>query len=99
MTDVITFAKQLIARPSITPQDAGCQEIISERLAKLGFQCEAMRFGEVDNLWARYGTAAPLLVFAGHTDVVPPAPMQIGLHHRFNPKSVMIIYMAAARLI
>ncbi|WP_148339408.1 succinyl-diaminopimelate desuccinylase [Aquicella siphonis] len=71
---VIDLARELIARPSITPRDAGCQELIRQRLKAMGFRCESMRFDEVDNLWARIGTAAPLLVFAGHTDVVPPGP-------------------------
>ena len=62
----------LIRCPSITPDDAGCQEILIERLTALGFVCETMQFGEVTNLWARRGTASPLLCFAGHTDVVPP---------------------------
>ncbi len=72
--DILALAKQLIACPSITPNDAGCQTIIGQRLAAMGFQCEPMRFADVDNLWARKGTAAPLIVFAGHTDVVPPGP-------------------------
>ena len=62
----------LIRRPSITPNDAGCQELQIERLSALGFVCETMQFGEVTNLWARRGTASPILCFAGHTDVVPP---------------------------
>jgi succinyl-diaminopimelate desuccinylase len=62
----------LIRRPSITPNDAGCQELLIERLSALGFVCETMQFGEVTNLWARRGTASPILCFAGHTDVVPP---------------------------
>lgn len=69
---VTALAKELIACPSITPNDAGCQQIIAKRLTSLGFQCETMHFGDVHNLWARLGTQAPLLVFAGHTDVVPP---------------------------
>lgn len=68
----IALAKELIACPSITPHDAGCQQIIANRLSKLGFHCESMRFSDVDNLWAKIGTRGPLLVFAGHTDVVPP---------------------------
>jgi len=71
---VIDLARQLISCASITPNDAGCQEMIAERLRKVGFQCEALRYGDVDNLWARYGTASPLFVFAGHTDVVPTGP-------------------------
>jgi succinyl-diaminopimelate desuccinylase len=74
MNDISELAKQLISRPSITPNDAGCQTIISERLGPLGFTSEHLRFGEVDNLWARIGKKSPLLVFAGHTDVVPTGP-------------------------
>jgi len=62
----------LIRRASITPDDAGCQEILIERLSALGFVCETMQFGDVTNLWARLGTASPILCVAGHTDVVPP---------------------------
>lgn len=63
---------ELVRRPSITPDDAGCQQILGERLMAMGFHCETLQFGDVTNLWARRGTAAPLLCFAGHTDVVPP---------------------------
>ena len=62
----------LIRRRSITPEDAGCQDLIASRLGKLGFDCETMRFGEVTNLWARRGKGSPVFCFAGHTDVVPP---------------------------
>ncbi len=58
----------------MTPNDAGCQEILAARLQKLGFKCETMVFGEVTNLWARRGETQPVLCFAGHTDVVPPGP-------------------------
>jgi succinyl-diaminopimelate desuccinylase len=68
----ITLLNELIRRPSITPDDAGCQEILTARLTRLGFKCEAMPFGEVKNLWARRGSSGPVLCFAGHTDVVPP---------------------------
>jgi succinyl-diaminopimelate desuccinylase len=68
----ITLLNELIRRPSITPDDAGCQEILAERLTRLGFECEAMSFGDVKNLWARRGSSGPVLCFAGHTDVVPP---------------------------
>ena len=69
------LASELIRRPSVSPRDEGCQELIAERLKPLGFDIERLRFGEVDNLWARRGRSAPLLVFAGHTDVVPPGPL------------------------
>lgn len=68
----IILLKELIRRPSVTPDDAGCQEILADRLQRLGFECESMRFGEVTNLWARRGRSGPVLCFAGHTDVVPP---------------------------
>ncbi len=66
---------QLIARPSVTPEDAGCQALLAQRLSAAGFHCESLRFGEVTNLWARRGAARPLLCFAGHTDVVPTGPL------------------------
>ncbi|NIL92847.1 MAG: succinyl-diaminopimelate desuccinylase, partial [Woeseiaceae bacterium] len=68
----IDLLSALIRKPSVTPDDAGCQDLLATRLARLGFACESMPFGQVSNLWARKGTAAPLLCFAGHTDVVPP---------------------------
>ena len=71
----VELALELIRRPSVTPQDAGCQDLIAARLAALGFAIEPMPFGEVKNLWARRGAARPLLVFAGHTDVVPTGPL------------------------
>ena len=74
MSETLDLARQLIARPSVTPDDAGCQALIGARLEALGFELQPLRCGEVDNLWARRGTAAPLLVFAGHTDVVPTGP-------------------------
>lgn len=75
MTPTLALAMDLIRRPSITPEDAGCQEALSARLSALGFQTERLRFGDVDNLWARYGHTEPLFAFAGHTDVVPPGPL------------------------
>jgi len=72
--DTLTLAQQLLSCPSVTPHDQGCQSLLRERLVSLGFTCETMRFGVVDNLWARRGTKTPLVVFAGHTDVVPPGP-------------------------
>ena len=68
------LARELISRVSVTPNDGGCQDVLAQRLARLGFTIERMRFGDVDNLWARRGTSRPLVVFAGHTDVVPTGP-------------------------
>jgi succinyl-diaminopimelate desuccinylase len=72
----LELAQALIGRRSITPDDAGCQVLISDRLEAAGFACEHIRCGEVSNLWAKRGTARPLLAFAGHTDVVPPGPLE-----------------------
>ena len=68
----IKLLKELVRRPSVTPDDAGCQDVLASRLEALGFECETMVFGEVTNLWARRGAESPVLCFAGHTDVVPP---------------------------
>ncbi|WP_353194725.1 succinyl-diaminopimelate desuccinylase [Pusillimonas noertemannii] len=76
MSDVRNLAEDLISRPSVTPEDAGCQALLADRLQASGFEAEAMPFGEVANLWLRRGSAAPLLVFAGHTDVVPTGPLE-----------------------
>jgi succinyl-diaminopimelate desuccinylase len=75
MNPTLELAQALIARPSVTPDDAGCQALLAGRLARAGFVIEQLRFGAVDNLWARRGTTGPLFVFAGHTDVVPPGPL------------------------
>ena len=72
---VLALARELIARRSVTPQDGGCQALLAQRLTAAGFSCDAAMFGEVTNLWARRGTARPLVCFAGHTDVVPPGPL------------------------
>ena len=76
MTDslVLTLAKDLIARPSVTPADEGCQQMMAEFLAPLGFAIEPLVFHDTTNLWARKGTTSPVFCFAGHTDVVPPGP-------------------------
>lgn len=68
----LQLTRELIRRPSVTPEDSGCQELIGRRLAEAGFEVEHMPFGAVSNLWARHGTGEPVLCFAGHTDVVPP---------------------------
>jgi succinyl-diaminopimelate desuccinylase len=72
----LELARALIARRSVTPDDGGCQRLIAERLAPLGFRLEPLRFGAVDNLWARRGSGRPVLCFAGHTDVVPSGPAE-----------------------
>lgn len=79
------YAKELIRRRSITPEDAGCQDWLAERLAALGFQIERIASGGVVNLWARRGTAAPLICFAGHTDVVPTGPLERWTSDPFEP--------------
>ena len=88
MSATLDLAKQLISIPSVTPDDMGCQNIIAERLRNLGFEINNLRYGEVDNLWARYGTKAPLFVFAGHTDVVPTGPVEQWSNDPFTPTIV-----------
>jgi len=75
MSKTLELAIDLLKRQSNTPLDAGCQDVMIARLEPLGFQIERMRFGNVDNFYARRGTTMPLLVFAGHTDVVPTGPL------------------------
>ncbi len=87
MTDpTLKLAMELIRRPSVTPDDAGCQQLMAQRLKALGFRCEHLRFGEVDNLWAERGAGGPLVVFAGHTDVVPPGPRASWTSDPFEPE-------------
>jgi succinyl-diaminopimelate desuccinylase len=76
MSDVLELTKDLVARRSVTPEDAGCQELLAARLAKAGFDIEHIPFGEVKNLWASHGRGGPVLVFLGHTDVVPSGPVE-----------------------
>jgi succinyl-diaminopimelate desuccinylase len=85
MNPTLELSKALLARRSITPTDEGCQELLGQRLAALGFHCETLQYGDVTNTWARYGEAAPLLVFAGHTDVVPPGPLEDWDSDPFQP--------------
>lgn len=85
MSPVQQLAEALIARPSITPDDAGCQQLLGERLAALGFRLESMVFADTTNLWARLGDSGPLFVFAGHTDVVPPGPREDWHSAPFEP--------------
>ena len=79
MSKTLELTKALISRPSITPDDKGCQPLLNERLSPIGFHAERLTFGEgkdaVDNLWLRKGSEAPLFCFAGHTDVVPTGPV------------------------
>lgn len=81
----LELAKALIARCSLTPDDAGCQDILIGRLEKIGFKIERMRFGDVDNFWARRGAAKPVICFAGHTDVVPTGPVEQWGSEPFTP--------------
>jgi succinyl-diaminopimelate desuccinylase len=85
MNATLSLTQELIRRDSITPRDAGCQEVMIERLEALGFKVERLRFGNVDNFWARRGDSGPLLCFAGHTDVVPTGPLESWESHPFEP--------------
>lgn len=85
MSDVLQLTCDLIARPSVTPDDADCQSLIAERLARSGFAIERLRFGAVDNLWATHGQGGPVLCLLGHTDVVPPGPRAAWRDDPFQP--------------
>ena len=82
----LELAMELIRCPSVTPDDAGCQKILAQRLTAAGFRCEHLRYGDVDNLWAERGDGQPLVVFAGHTDVVPPGPRENWHSDPFKPE-------------
>ncbi len=86
MSQALELTKDLISRRSLTPADEGCQSLLAQRLARVGFRIEPLRFGEVSNLWARRGTAAPLFCFAGHTDVVPAGPPEEWQSDPFTPE-------------
>ena len=86
MSEVLNLAKELILRASITPDDGGCQELVAQRLRRVGFACESLRYGEVDNLWATHGNGDPVLVLLGHTDVVPPGPREAWASDPFVPE-------------
>lgn len=79
------LARELISRVSITPNDGGCQALLAQRLVRLGFTIEHLRYGDVDNLWARRGSTKPLICFAGHTDVVPTGPLDQWHSDPFQP--------------
>ena len=82
----LAYAIELIQRASVTPEDAGCQQWLAEKLEALGFVCEHLRFAEVDNLWARRGHDGPLFAFAGHTDVVPTGELSAWQSDPFTPE-------------
>ena len=84
--ETLELAKALIRRKSITPADEGCQQLIIDRLVPLGFKAETLRCGDVTNLWIRHGTGRPLVVLAGHTDVVPPGPREKWESDPFEPE-------------
>lgn len=84
-SETLSLLKRLMEIPSVTPNDGGCQSILIERLTRIGFECETLKFGEVTNLWARRGTSSPLFAFAGHTDVVPTGPLEDWHSDPFKP--------------
>jgi succinyl-diaminopimelate desuccinylase len=86
MSPTLALTLDLIRCPSVTPVDANCQELMIQRLEKIGFMVERLRFGEVDNFWARRGTTAPVLAFAGHTDVVPTGTLSAWHSEPFCPE-------------
>ncbi len=86
MTPTLELAHELLRRPSVTPEDGGCQALIAQRLAAVGFRVEFMPFNAVTNLWARRGDSTPLFCFAGHTDVVPPGPREHWDSDPFEPE-------------
>jgi succinyl-diaminopimelate desuccinylase len=85
MSDTLRLTQELIARQSVSPVDGGCQALLGERLAASGFTVENLRFGAVDNFWAKRGSGAPVFCFAGHTDVVPSGPVEEWRTDPFEP--------------
>ena len=88
MIDAVDLTRELIRRPSVTPADAGAMDIVEHTLAGLGFTCRRMKFGDIENLYARLGTASPNLCFAGHTDVVPVGDATAWSQGAFDAKVV-----------
>ena len=86
MSDVLALSCELIRRASVTPEDAGCQDLIAQRLQQAGFSIQHLPFGEVKNLWATHGSGAPVLCFLGHTDVVPTGPRAQWTSDPFEPQ-------------
>ena len=97
--NALEFTKELIARPSITPKDEGCQEMVAGTLSTAGFTAEPMRFGEVDNLWLRRNNKAPLLVFAGIPMLCPRGPWTNGALTHSCPPYTMVIFMVGEQQI
>ncbi|MCL6270960.1 succinyl-diaminopimelate desuccinylase [Sansalvadorimonas sp. 2012CJ34-2] len=85
LSPTLELAFDLISRPSVTPEDKGCQQLLADRLAPLGFKAEHLRFYDTDNLWLRRGDSGPLFTFAGHTDVVPSGPEEEWEFPPFEP--------------
>ncbi|MFW5442782.1 MAG: succinyl-diaminopimelate desuccinylase [Methylococcaceae bacterium] len=85
MSETLALLQDLISRESVTPKDAGCQDVLVERLCKLGFKEERLNFADTQNIWLRRGQAKPLLTFLGHTDVVPPGPLELWDSPPFEP--------------
>src|SRR5215831_11449778 len=85
MSATVDLTLDLISRNSVTPADQGCQEVMTRRLAELGFLVENLRYGIVDNFWATRGKHGPVLCFAGHTDVVPTGPLEEWTSDPFKP--------------
>jgi len=85
MSATLALTEELLRRPSVSPEDHGCLDVIGTRLDALGFRCERLQYGPVDNLWATRGHARPLLCFAGHTDVVPTGPREDWQTDPFEP--------------
>lgn len=85
MTSTLSLCMTLIEKASVTPDDAGCNQLLMDRLQVLGFKIEALPFGEVNNFWARLGDEGPVFAFAGHTDVVPTGPVEDWMFDPFTP--------------
>jgi succinyl-diaminopimelate desuccinylase len=83
--DVVALTCDLVSRRSVTPEDAGCQQVVAKRLEAAGFRIQHIRYGEVDNLWATHGSEDPVLVYLGHTDVVPSGPVEQWRSEPFTP--------------
>jgi succinyl-diaminopimelate desuccinylase len=85
MSETLTLLEELIKKPSVTPDDAGCQDLLAQRLTKIGFEDERLNFDNTQNIWLRRGGSKPLFVFLGHTDVVPPGPLNAWETPPFEP--------------